>query len=60
MKSLNHPNLVKMLGVCIEKSPFYLVQVNTDQWSCCDDDDADDNDLNGDDFVDDFVPGAVQ
>jgi len=26
MKTLNHPNLVKMLGVCIEKSPFYLVQ----------------------------------
>ena len=26
MKRLNHPNLVKMLGVCIEKSPFYLVQ----------------------------------
>ena len=26
MKGLNHPNLVKMLGVCIEKSPFYLVQ----------------------------------
>ena len=32
----------------------------TDQWSCCDDDDADDNDYDGDDFVDDFVPGAVQ
>ena len=29
MKSLNHPNLVKMLGVCIEKSPFYLVQVKS-------------------------------
>lgn len=26
MKKLNHPNLVKMLGICIEKSPFYLVQ----------------------------------
>ena len=26
MKGLNHPNLVKMLGVCIEKSPFFLVQ----------------------------------
>ena len=58
MKSLNHPNLVKMLGVCIEKSPFYLVQVsmlgwlNTDQWSCSDDDDADDNDYDGDDVVD--------
>ena len=26
MKKLNHPNLVKMLGICVEKSPFYLVQ----------------------------------
>ena len=26
MKDLNHPNLVKMLGICVEKSPFYLVQ----------------------------------
>ena len=26
MKRLNHPNLVKMLGICVEKSPFYLVQ----------------------------------
>ena len=26
MKKLNHPNLVKMLGVCTEKSPFFLVQ----------------------------------
>ena len=32
MKTLNHPNLVKMLGVCIEKSPFYLVQVNGKWW----------------------------
>lgn len=32
MKTLNHPNLVKMLGVCIEKSPFYLVQVNGGWW----------------------------
>ena len=28
MKKLNHPNLVKMFGVSIEKAPFYLVQVN--------------------------------
>lgn len=27
MKKLNHPHLVKMLGICVEKSPFYLVQV---------------------------------
>ena len=33
MKTLNHPNLVKMLGVCIEKSPFYLVQVRADTYS---------------------------
>ena len=26
MKRLNHPNLVKMLGICVDKSPFYLVQ----------------------------------
>ena len=26
MKKLNHPNLVKMIGICVEKSPFYLVQ----------------------------------
>ena len=26
MKRLNHPHLVKMLGICVEKSPFYLVQ----------------------------------
>ena len=33
MKTLNHPNLVKMLGVCIEKSPFYLVQVLAETYS---------------------------
>ncbi|XP_023333461.1 tyrosine-protein kinase SRK2 isoform X2 [Eurytemora carolleeae] len=26
MKRLNHPHVVKMFGVCIEKSPFYLIQ----------------------------------
>ena len=26
MKKLNHPNLVKMIGICVEKSPLYLVQ----------------------------------
>ena len=26
MKKLNHPNLVKMIGICVEKSPFYLIQ----------------------------------
>ena len=31
----------------------------TDQWSCSDDYDADDNDHDGDDY-DDMVPGAVQ
>ena len=59
MKTLNHPNLVKMLGVCIEKSPFYLVQVNA-RVIFCDDDDVDDNDYDGNDFENDSVPGAVQ
>ena len=50
MKTLNHPNLVKMLGVCIEKSPFYLVQVSA-RMIFCSDDDFDDNDYNGDDSL---------
>ena len=26
MKKLNHPNLTKMFGICVEKLPFFLVQ----------------------------------
>jgi serine/threonine protein kinase len=27
MKKLNHPNLVKMYGICVDEFPFFIVQV---------------------------------
>ena len=29
MKKLNHPNLVKMYGICVDKMPFFIILVRS-------------------------------